>query len=132
MTVDLNALEAVLAKATPGKWEWLPKANKLTRSRNPSYRYPMGAFYSGRTLLAWFGDRETYYPTEGTPFNNDDTAAIVVLHNAAPALIAEHRALLARVEELEAEVARLCIEDLDGVLASELVGLTRAALEPKP
>ena len=70
---DLDALEAVLAKATQGEWE--------------NHRYWVRV---GRSPVAQL-------PLDG-PMN---AAAIAALHNAAPALIAEHRALLARVAELE-------------------------------
>ena len=74
---DLDALEAVLAKATQGEWE--------------NHRYWVRV---GRSPVAQL-------PLDG-PMN---AAAIAALHNAAPALIAEHRALLARVEALEEAIA---------------------------
>jgi hypothetical protein len=90
-TVDLDALKAVLAKATPGEWEIYGE---------PEVGLPPSLF-SCVIENKW----PSLTPLE--PLCRDDLAAIVTLHNAAPALIAEHERLVAevaRLRELLAEV----------------------------
>jgi hypothetical protein len=52
--------------------------------------------------------RTAYYPTEGTPFGDDDLAEVLALLNHAPRIIRE---LLARVAELEAQVTPRPIDE---------------------
>ena len=86
MATDLDALEAVLAKATPGEWE---------------HHSDEDGVFDPTTIAA--GDVPLFASEDKLPEScmMHNAAAIVALHNAAPALIAEHRALLARVEALE-------------------------------
>ncbi len=130
MTVDLNALEAVLAKTTPGEWKYSQREDyfDINGLLLGHMRYPLGD-------------------------KSDDLCAIVALHNAAPTLIAEHRAALARVEELEKRLSSHA-DWLQGAAAGDFedaaadggvtVGMVvqqemreqlrriQAALEPKP
>ena len=89
MVIDLDALEAVLAKATQGTWQ-----------SNCSHIYGPDP---ERLLIA-----QCSYALGP---KSDDLSAIVALHTAAPALIAEHRALLARVVELEGRLSSLLSPD---------------------
>ena len=75
MPVDLDALEALLGKATPGEWQY-------------------GEDHRSHWVLA--GEDSIAYEDVtlgGHGPNRDDMRAIAALHNAAPALIAELRAL---------------------------------------
>jgi len=79
MATDLNALEAVLAKATPGQWQ----------------QDPIGDYYirdgAGNVVIRCD--------------QNETRDLMIALHNAAPALIAEHRALLAENTALRSALA---------------------------
>ena len=75
--IDLDALEALLARATPGEWQY-------------------GEDHRSHWVLA--GDDSIAYEDVtlgGHGPDRDDMRAIAALHNAAPALIAELRALQA-------------------------------------
>ena len=134
MTVDLDALEAVLAKATQGEWGiWRERvADRAAAIAELAEQVNATEPMIDALILLNAGGKCP--ATTGCGPNSDNNAtAIVALHNAAPALIAEHRAALARVAELEAEVARLTVALSDvmdhGDLAAVLIA--RAALEPK-
>ena len=73
--LDLDALEAVLAKATPG--EWRADGRYVGTPNHMSY-------------VAEVSDQNGNW--SDTAKSTGDAAAIVALHNAAPALIAELRA----------------------------------------
>ncbi len=144
MTVDLDALEAVLAKTTPGVW----------KKGNCDF-YVDGA--DGDDLvIGCVGQAGSFRSAEYSVARGkrhpvvENTAAIVALHNAAPALIAEHRALLARVEELERALTK-AIErvekgDLDdqmccdghmcgcqgSTVGEQFLYFAKLSLEPKP
>jgi len=87
MNLDLDQLERLLSEATPGPWEILYKTDA---GDSQSYL----AVVSADKL-----DLAHNQPWEHMMFTDDDTKALVALRNAAPALIA-------RVRELEAELAK--------------------------
>ena len=153
MTVDLDALEAVLAKATPGEW----CAVDGLRARYTKILHDArgkGDGYNNRVA-----ETCQWNPATGPQTPPDEAranaAAIVALHNTAPSLIAEHRAALARVEALynernnlrhvvsHAQVAfRHYAQshrakgtpegDAKAETNQQLAELMQAALEPKP
>ena len=94
-TDDLTALQALLAKMTPGTWIAAPYSGTVGA--------PIVASPSGRPIA------KVIYFNLGPEFAAHDresaanAAGIVALVNAAPALLAS----AARVAELEAEVSRL-------------------------
>lgn len=61
-------------KSTPGPWKWQEKL---------SYSSDIGGIYAGDKRVCWFGNDETYYPTEGEPPCSEDLALML----AAPALL---------------------------------------------
>ena len=89
-TEELTALQALLAKMTPGEWQW--RYDALWTD------YPQWSIQPG--ILIADG-------TDGTPggdmIDKANAAGIVALVNAAPALLAS----AARAAELEQEVSRL-------------------------
>ena len=76
--LDLDALEALLEKATPGEW---------TASSHD--------WFALRTHALIICDRPPVFYAESHAAWPDNSGAIAALHNAAPALIAELRALRA-------------------------------------
>jgi hypothetical protein len=76
MPVDLDALEALLEKATPGEW---------TASSQD--------WFALRTHALIICDRPPVFYAESHAAWPDNSGAIAALHNAAPALIAELREL---------------------------------------
>lgn len=132
MAIDLDALEAVLAKATPGEWEVeVELRTEVCRATGDELDTVNGYNIDSKYLQI--------VGCEGIlagPDGEANSAAIVALHNAAPALIAEHRALLARVEVLEGALRGITgiwknsMHD-DGENAAMMFEQARAALEPK-
>ena len=83
--IDLDALEAAMARATPGEW-WSDKSTVRTHDGMPL------AFCAGTT---------------GIPYGERAAAHFIALaHNALPALIAELRELRAYCDKAEAIFAR--------------------------
>ena len=67
---------------TPGPWVWTDRV--LQGDAKYADYGDMGGFVTADgTPVCWFGDSETYYPTEGTPPN----AADARLMSAAPDLL---------------------------------------------
>ncbi len=108
MTIDIDALEAVLAKATPGKWQ-----RQFTDFEDGGIAVVAHIVEKGVVLetptngmVCW----ANMLPVERDQYDDDrasaNSAAIVALHNAAPALIAEHRRMAARIAELEGALSR--------------------------
>lgn len=83
MTIDIEALEAALAKATKGEWN-MPEAQRAD-----------AAIFAGDAIL----NMNDGYDQLG--LETDDAECVVALVNIAPALIAEHRRMAARIAELE-------------------------------
>jgi benzoyl-CoA reductase/2-hydroxyglutaryl-CoA dehydratase subunit BcrC/BadD/HgdB len=118
MTYDLNELQALLAKMTPGN----VSAKELAKTLEAGIR--------SRSELAKFHDTTDYQA---------DAAVFAALVNAARGgLIADHQALQARVAELKAEVWRLRadlnLERTGGfaLLSTRLAEIERAALAEQP
>ena len=88
MPVDLDALEALLAKASPGEW---------TASSHD--------WFALRTHALIICDRPPVFYAESHAAWPDNSVAIAALHNAAPALIAELRELRVVIR-----VVRLALE----------------------
>lgn len=64
-------------KGTPGPWNFRHNINE-------GYATDMGGFIGGSgKVVCWFGDGETYYPTEGTIPDKEDICLIA----AAPELL---------------------------------------------
>jgi hypothetical protein len=83
--IDLDALEAALAKSTPGEW-YAERNSRFAYLRVG--RHGIGDFCG--SLFVAGGDNDTQLS-----FDNANAAALA--HNALPALIAELRELRARV-----------------------------------
>ena len=99
MPVDLDALEALLAKASPGEW---------TASSHD--------WFALRTHALIICDRPPVFYAESHAAWPDNSTAIAALHNAAPDLIAEARML--RVVRLALERA---LRERDGMIAGQSV-----------
>jgi len=87
--LDLDALEALLEKATPGEW---------TASSHD--------WFALRTHALIICDRPPVFYAESHAAWPSNSGAIAALHNAAPVLIGELRAL--RVEIAQIKSMRLC------------------------
>ena len=153
MTIDLDALEAVLAKATPGEWQQgrllaTPETRRFSFEQRADFSdVEKSTIYIGFLVEDEGRSRKCIGSTLGGGNRHSDAAAIVALHNAAPALIAEHRAALARVAELEgarALLAEITPPKLIGeshvpypegkttvLMSWDWLKRARAALEPK-
>ena len=97
--VELDALEALLAKASPGEW---------TASSHD--------WFALRTHALIICDRPPVFYAESHAAWPDNSVAIAALHNAAPDLIAEARML--RVVRLALERA---LRERDGMIAGQSV-----------
>ena len=97
--VELDALEALLAKASPGEW---------TSSSHD--------WFALRTHALIICDRPPVFYAESHAAWPDNSTAIAALHNAAPDLIAEARML--RVVRLALERA---LRERDGMIAGQSV-----------
>ena len=97
--VELDALEALLAKASPGEW---------TASSHD--------WFALRTHALIICDRPPVFYAESHAAWPDNSTAIAALHNAAPDLIAEARML--RVVRLALERA---LRERDGMIAGQSV-----------
>jgi hypothetical protein len=70
------------AAHTPGPWVWTDRVLQGD-AKYAGYGDTGGFVTADGTPVCWFGDSETYYPTEGTP----PTAADARLIAAAPDLL---------------------------------------------
>ena len=95
---ELTALEALLAKMTPGEWYHY---DEVFRPQFGRRRITEIQRHDGKPIVSWTGFDGLPAVTERK--RNANAAGIVALVNAAPALLAS----AARAAELEAEVARL-------------------------
>ncbi len=89
----------------------------------------MGGFVTPNGFpVCWFGDNETYYPTEGTPPSDTDTAFIAAANPATIlAILSERAELLATVERMRGALER--IADRRGIrLVGDAQVVARAAL----
>ena len=140
MAIDLDALEAVLAKATPVPWHIKKQRPEVHVHSDSDQNYNSiwgGPFEHPVAAFAHFRPAESKEKWPGgCSIKPEDAAAIITLHNAAPALIAEHRALLARMAKLEGALRGITgiwknsMHD-DGENAAMMFEQARAALEPK-
>jgi hypothetical protein len=98
--MDVEKLRGLLERATPGPWRWedRPKHGKA----QVTYHTDVGGIVAGDAhMVAWFGDSETYYPTDGTPPNEHDLALLLEAVNALPDLLDALTRQQQRVERLE-------------------------------
>ena len=102
--VDIDALKALEAKATPGPWEW-----KKTGPIDFGYVGP------GDKPTVMFGERHEGAVWEG----NEDGLFLSALRNAAPALLAELAALREFATRMD-NYASADDEEFDGGLLDEL------------
>lgn len=101
--IDLDKLERLEREATPGPWHW--KHNDIVQ------RDEAGKFVAD--VAGMYRDDDGY-PSWGAD-NAANTELIVVLRNAAPAMIAELRAARKRIAELEEYISALeCIAKAKG------------------
>lgn len=95
--VDLDALDALHAAATPGKLRGI--GQYLSHEGNTRIEYTVEHLdeLGQETYFSYYG------PYQAIPFaRSEDAEWHAALHNAYPAIAAELRALRARVAELEA------------------------------
>jgi hypothetical protein len=105
------------AKHTPGPWLWTDRV--LQGDAKYSTYGDMGGFVTADGVpVCWFGDNETYYPTEGTPPNAADARLIA----SAPDLLEALRQTTAQIA-----VWRSINGDMVGALA-DLENTARAAI----
>ena len=78
---EIEAIRKRAEKATEGPWEWVA-CDELHETEMPE----LG---NGKESIMSFGDREMYYPTEGTPPNTEDAEFIAHARTDIPKLLAE-------------------------------------------
>lgn len=120
MTDNLEELELLLAKATPGKWRTFISGKFVAIMKAGSRR---GGGTGEKEVIHWAGFDSSDYPKD----TKSNAALIVALKNAAPSLIATAR----EVEGLRAEVARLNLLIDNCPARYSMHGCPRAALEGK-
>lgn len=113
--LDLDALEAIHAKATPGEWSYsvTPYGTCWVLDSAPAHAIACGAGYEPNTL--------------------ENAAAIVAAHNALPALIARVRELEAENERFRAALTKIDeLEDRCNEASSEQALIAMQALKVQP
>jgi hypothetical protein len=120
-----DELERLARAATPGPWVWTPRV--LQGDAQYAGYGDMGGFVTPNGFpVCWFGDNETYYPTEGTPPSDTDTAFIAAANPATIlAILSERAELLAAVERMRAGLESIAAYYPPGHRIEELA---RAAL----
>lgn len=121
---DLDALDALLAKATPGEWQLsFQTDNEVSIDTGPERRL---GYASWKGMATVFGSDDD---DAGNEIMENNAALIVALHNQYPVLAAELRALRAERDRLREALAALTNGPLYGFGAADVA---RAALKEKP
>jgi hypothetical protein len=99
--VDLDRIEALLSKATPGPWAW-----QMEDATCLALYGPGGAEH--HVLWSRICPSCAERGWACTAARKDDQDCIAELHNAAPAMVAELRALRAQLLGVELSLRTLC------------------------
>ena len=88
---------------TRGPWRWVMQASGIGEASDDDSDMPALVSVHG-PMVCWFGNDETYYPTEGIHPNAADMALIA----AAPVLLAALRAVLFVADRETEEFSLAC------------------------
>lgn len=104
---------------TKGPWSWIPESDGEGRPAKYTDRGMPALVNSGGDLVCWFGNGETYYPTEGTRPSESDAHLIA----SAPDLLAacvEAESLLSGLEGISRNNAEQLAHEVGEVLRAAI------------